>query len=71
MSDGPDETHVRAVRLGHGANCSSIGSVLDLLFASAAVGAAVFAAAAAALASDTTKAPVEPEGPSEGKEGGA
>lgn len=44
------------VRLGHGANCSSIGSVLDLLFAGAAIGTAIFAAAAA-----TTKAEAAPE----------
>lgn len=44
---GPE--HVRQVRVGHGANCSSIGSVIDTLFATAAVGAAVFAAVAAAL----------------------
>ena len=30
--------HVRAVRLGHGANCSSIGSVVDALFTSAVLG---------------------------------
>lgn len=41
---------VRVIRLGHGANCSSIGSVLDLLFATAAVGSAVFVATAAAIA---------------------
>ena len=46
------------VRLGSGANCSSIGSVLDLLFATAAVGAAVLAAAAAAAG---TKEASEPE----------
>jgi hypothetical protein len=40
---------VRVVRTGHGANCSSIGSVVDTLFATAAVGAAVFAAVVAAL----------------------
>lgn len=50
--------HVRRVRLGHGANCSSIGSVLDLLFATAAVGSVAFAAAAAAIgsAADETRA---------------
>ncbi len=41
---------VRAVREGHGANCSSIGSVIDTLFATAVVGGAVFTAVAAALA---------------------
>jgi hypothetical protein len=44
-----DERHVLRVRAGHGANCSSIGSVIDTLFATATVGAAVFAAVVAAL----------------------
>ena len=47
--------HIRRVRLGHGANCSSIGSVVDTLFATAAVGAAVFAAVVAALAAEPVK----------------
>ena len=41
--------HVLAVREGHGANCSSIGSVIDTLFASAVIGGAVFAAVLAAM----------------------
>ena len=41
--------HVRVVREGHGANCSSIGSVIDTLFATAAVGGALLAAVAAAV----------------------
>ncbi len=55
MSDRERETgelgehNVRAVRTGHGANCSSIGSVIDTLFATAVVGSAVFAAVLAAL----------------------
>jgi hypothetical protein len=40
---------VRVLRLGHGANCSSVGSVIDTLFASAVVGGALLAAVAAAL----------------------
>ncbi len=44
-----DAAQVRQVRVGHGANCSSIGSVVDTLFATAAVGAAVFASVIAAL----------------------
>ena len=44
-----DPHHVRVVRIGHGANCSSVGSVIDTLFASAVVGGAIFAAIAAAL----------------------
>ena len=59
--------HVLRVRLGHGANCSSIGSVVDTLFVTATVGAAVFAAVVAALAkepvrvSSATRAPPEPK----------
>jgi hypothetical protein len=45
----PEVDHILAVRIGHGANCSSIGSVIDTLFATATVGAAVFAAVVAAL----------------------
>jgi hypothetical protein len=46
---------VRCVRLGSGANCSSIGSVVDTLFASAAAGAAILAAVAAALRTEPVK----------------
>lgn len=46
---GPTPEHLLAVREGHGANCSSIGSVVDTLFASAVVGGAVFAAVLAAM----------------------
>lgn len=48
-------TCVRAVRLGHGANCSSVGSVVDTLFVSAAVGGAIFAALCAAMAAEPVK----------------
>jgi len=43
---------VRVVRVGHGANCSSIGSVIDTLFASAVVGSAILTAVAAAMAKE-------------------
>ena len=46
------ERAIRTVRLGHGGNCSSVGSVIDTLFASAVVGGAIFAAAAAALTNE-------------------
>lgn len=46
---------VRVVRTGHGANCSSIGSVVDTLFATATVGAAVLAAVVAALAREEVR----------------
>lgn len=49
------EDQLRAVRTGHGANCSSIGSVIDTLFATATVGAAVFAAIVAALKREPVK----------------
>ncbi len=52
-----------AVRMGHGANCSSIGSVVDTLFASATIGAAVIAAIAAAMAKEKVTA-VKGETPS-------
>ena len=41
--------HVRVVRLGHGGNCSSVGSVIDTLFWSAAAGGVVIAAICAAM----------------------
>ena len=47
-----DPSHVRVVRIGHGANCSSVGSVIDTLFASAVVGGAIFTALAAALGTE-------------------
>lgn len=48
----PGAEHVVVVRVGHGANCSSIGSVVDTLFATATVSAAVLAAIVAALRSE-------------------
>lgn len=50
-----DERSIRAVRMGHGANCSSIGSVIDTLFATAVIGAAVFAAITAAVKTEKIK----------------
>jgi hypothetical protein len=50
-----DEENVRRLRPGHGANCSSIGSVIDTLFATAAVGSAVFAAVVAALRTEEVR----------------
>ncbi len=46
------EQNVRAVREGHGANCSSIGSVVDTLFVMGVAGGALLAAVAAALAAE-------------------
>ncbi len=56
------EDQVRQVRLGHGANCSSIGSVVDTLFATATVGAAILAAVVAALGSEPVRV-VQPKAP--------
>lgn len=41
--------HIVVVRRGPGANCSSIGSAVEMLFLSATVGAALLAAVNAAL----------------------
>ena len=46
---------VLVVREGHGANCSSVGSVVDTLFAAAVVGGAVLTAIAAALAKEEVR----------------
>jgi len=63
---------VLAVRLGPGANCSSIGSVVDILFVSATVGGALLAALAAvskpslpAESSADAAEPVAPTPPSQ------
>ncbi len=57
----PDELaeHVRVVREGHGANCSSIGSVIDTLFVAQIAAGALLAVVAATLAA--TKAETETE----------
>jgi hypothetical protein len=75
MSEGRavKEEHVRVVRAGHGANCSSIGSVIDTLFATATVGSAVFAAVLAALREESVTVvgasePPKPEPPAGPKE---
>ncbi len=49
---------VLVIRRGPGANCSSIGSAVEMLFLSAAVGAAVLAAVVAAI---RPARPAEPE----------
>jgi hypothetical protein len=49
------EGHVLRVRLGHGANCSSIGSLVDTLFAMATVGGAVFASVVAAMGNESVR----------------
>jgi hypothetical protein len=53
MSDEPARVElpkgVLAVRRGPGANCSSIGSVVDLLFGAAVVGGAIWAGILASL----------------------
>jgi hypothetical protein len=60
--------NVRVIRLGHGANCSSIGSVVDTLFVSAVVGGAVIAAVLAALKKEAiaAEAPKPPDPTEEG-----
>jgi hypothetical protein len=62
--------NVRRVRTGTGANCSSVGSVVDTLFVTATVGAAVFAAVVAALRSEPVRVvrPPSPAGDDRTKE---
>jgi hypothetical protein len=60
VSDDVKPEHVRAVRIGHGANCSSIGSVVDTLFVSAAVGGAIVAAICAAMTGEPVRVVGEP-----------
>ena len=66
----PRPENVRVIRQGHGANCSSIGSVVDTLFVSALVGGAVLAAVLAAMKNEAkvadTPRPPDPK-PSDGE----
>ena len=56
MSDAElEEENVRAVRHGGGANCSSIGSVVDTLFLGAAFGGAIVAAVLAAMKTEDVR----------------
>ena len=57
------EKSILTVRVGHGANCSSVGSVIDTLFVSAVVGGAIFAAIAAALAKEKVTEVKQPAPP--------
>lgn len=52
--------HIRVVRAGHGANCSSIGSVIDTLFVTALAGGAIFAAIVAALGQESIRVVGDP-----------
>lgn len=48
-TDERDDQGVLRVREGHGANCSSVGSVVDTVFLGAVAGGVVIAMVAAAL----------------------
>lgn len=56
---------VLAVRLGPGANCSSIGSVVDILFVSATVGGALLAGLSALTKPSEKAKPVTEAAPTE------
>ncbi len=58
-----EKKHVRVVREGHGANCSSIGSVIDTLFVAQVAAGALFAIVAASLNSADTKTPSDSDTP--------
>lgn len=49
LDEADEGDGILVVRRGPGANCSSIGSAVEMLFLSATVGAAVLAAVVAAL----------------------
>ena len=53
--------NVRVIRLGHGANCSSIGSVIDTLFVAAVVSGAMFTVILAAMKEEDVKVVGEDE----------
>ena len=63
---------VRALRVGHGGNCSSVGSVIDTLFLGAAAGGAIFAAICAAMQEEeitvVSSTPSTPPAPAVGAE---
>ena len=65
MSEAVEDTTdgVLVVRRGPGANCSSIGSAVEMLFLSATLGTALLAAVAASLdpKDDEPDEPDEPE----------
>lgn len=62
MSAPPDDPDILVVRRGPGANCSSIGSAVEMLFLSAAAGAALVVAASAALRPHTDDTDDEGDG---------
>lgn len=65
MTDMVKRENVRAIRLGHGANCSSIGSVVDTLFVAAVVSGALFAIVLAAMKEEKVTVVGEDEGEDE------
>jgi hypothetical protein len=60
--------NIRAVRLGHGANCSSVGSVVDTLFLGATVGGVILAALCAAMKEEDVRVVQAPEAKPEPQE---
>ncbi len=53
-------TPPNVVRIGHGANCSSIGSAVDVLFASSVVATAILAAVMSSLEREAVELAGEP-----------
>jgi hypothetical protein len=56
-TQAPDDERVLSVHYGRSANCSSIGSVVDVLFVSGVAGTAVLAALAVLLGGRATDEP--------------
>jgi len=57
----PEAAGILSVRHGPGANCSSIGSAVEILFLSATAGAAILAAVAAVLRASPTASDAAPD----------
>lgn len=58
-----DASNVLVVREGHGANCSSIGSVIDTLFVAQVAAGAIIAAVVASLANDAPESEPDESAP--------
>lgn len=60
--DEEPQGRVLSVRFGRSANCSSVGSIVDVLFVSSVVGTALLGAIAVMLRRPGEESPEEPSG---------
>lgn len=61
MTGGDGEGRVLSAHLGRSANCSSVGSVVDVLFVSSVVGSALLVSLAVLLRRSAEPETTEPE----------